>query len=269
MNYKNIGDVDVVYRDDMSIDDVSLGKCDYKYELVYVTSGEGKFIIEGGEIPFESDTFYIFQPLTYYAVDTAGSSEFKRFSISFTKSDIHQRLWDYLDSLFLSGNEESPYATIRYFCREDIERALLGVEYAEKLPEEQKQQYLSTVVSQILIILSSGETEFASLDSDTLAVKMMDYINYNVSKGNIVTLDNLSRYFFVSKFYLCRVFKKHNGISIHSYINQKRIMMAKQYIDAGMSAAAAADMVGYADYSAFYRAYVKVVGKSPKSHKGE
>ena len=84
-----------------------------------------------------------------------------------------------------------------------------------------------------------------------------------------MTLDNLARYFFVSKFYLCRVFKKHNGISIHSYINQKRIIIAKQYIDSGMSAAAAADMVGYADYSAFYRAYVKIVGRSPTAQKGE
>ena len=269
MKIEDLGSVDFSFRDDMAIDDVSLGKCDYKYELVYVTSGKGRWIIEGGEIPFEPDTFYIFKPLTYYAVDTAGSTEFKRFSISFTKNDIHQHLCQYLDSLFLSGNEESPYARINYFSKEDIEHVLEGVAYAEKLPEEQRRQYLSTIVSQILIILSSAESEFSSLDSESLSAKIMDYINYNIAKGNIVTLDNLARYFFVSKFYLCRVFKKHNGISIHSYINHKRIMIAKQYMDSGMSAAAAADMVGYADYSAFYRAYVKVVGKSPKSHKGE
>lgn len=269
MKAKDLGSVDFSFRDDMTIDDVSLGKCDYKYELVYVTSGKGKWIIEGGEIPFESDSFYIFKPLTYYAVDTTDSDEFRRYSISFAKADIHQRLWKYLDSLFIDGKDESPYAKINYFSKEDVERVLEGVVYAEKLPDEQKQQYLSTIVTQILIILSSAESEFASIDGDTLAVKIMDYINYNLSKGNIVSLDNIARYFFVSKFYLCRVFKKHNGISIHSYINHKRIMIAKQYIDSGMSASAAADMVGYADYSAFYRAYVKIVGKSPKAHKGE
>jgi AraC-like DNA-binding protein len=69
--------------------------------------------------------------------------------------------------------------------------------------------------------------------------------------------------FFVSKFYLCRVFKGYSGTSIHAYINKKRIMMAKEYIENGMSARAASEAVGYQDYSAFYRAYVKIVGKSP------
>jgi AraC-like DNA-binding protein len=269
MKTKDLSGVDFSFREDMAIDDLSFGKCDYKYELIYVTSGEGRWVIEGGEIPLESGSFYIFKPLTYYAVDTAGSEEFRRYSISFAKEDIHQQLWDYLDSLFVNGKEESPYARINCFAKEDIERVLEGVSYAEKLPEEQKQQYLSTIVTQLLIILSSAESEFASLDSDDLAVRMMDYINYNVAKGNIVTLDNLARYFFVSKFYLCRVFKKHNGISVHGYINQKRVMYAKQLIESGETASGAAYRVGFGDYSAFYRAYVKIVGRSPKAHKGE
>ena len=52
-------------------------------------------------------------------------------------------------------------------------------------------------------------------------------------------------------------------------MNHKRIMIARQYIKSGMSAKDASKMVGYTDYSAFYRAYVKVVGKSPTSHGGE
>ena len=37
-------------------------------------------------------------------------------------------------------------------------------------------------------------------------------------------------------------------------------------IEGGESASGAAYKVGFGDYSAFYRAYVKIVGKSPTYH---
>ena len=69
----------------------------------------------------------------------------------------------------------------------------------------------------------------------------------------------------MSKYYLCRAFKKYSGVSIHSYITHKRVVYAKQLIDSGETASGAAYKVGFGDYSAFYRAYVKVFGKSPAS----
>ena len=39
--------------------------------------------------------------------------------------------------------------------------------------------------------------------------------------------------------------------------------LAKQLIEQGETASGAAYKVGFGDYSAFYRAYVKVVGKAP------
>jgi AraC-like DNA-binding protein len=73
----------------------------------------------------------------------------------------------------------------------------------------------------------------------------------------------LAKRFFVSKYYLCRAFKRHNGISVHGYVNQKRVMYAKQLIEAGETASGAAYRVGFGDYSAFYRAYVKQLGVAP------
>jgi AraC-like DNA-binding protein len=43
-------------------------------------------------------------------------------------------------------------------------------------------------------------------------------------------------------------------------------MYARQLIESGTTAAGAAEKVGFGDYSAFYRAYVKIVGKSPTAN---
>ena len=42
-------------------------------------------------------------------------------------------------------------------------------------------------------------------------------------------------------------------------------MYAKKLIESGETAAAAAYKVGFGDYSAFYRAYVKILGVSPSA----
>ena len=42
-------------------------------------------------------------------------------------------------------------------------------------------------------------------------------------------------------------------------------MYAKQLIESGETASGAAYRVGFGDYSAFYRAYVKVLGVAPTS----
>ena len=96
-----------------------------------------------------------------------------------------------------------------------------------------------------------------------IGVRVIRYLNDNITAD--ISLDMLAKRFFVSKYHLCRAFKKHNGISVHGYVNQKRVLYAKQLIEAGETASRAAYQVGFGDYSAFYRAYVKVMGKAPTS----
>ena len=125
-------------------------------------------------------------------------------------------------------------------------------------PKDVKCHFIDVSVVESLI------DEYQKYALDDLAVK---YLNEHIDRD--VSLDKLAKKFYVSKYYLCRAFKKHNGISVHGYINQKRVMYAKQLIESGETASAAAYRVGFGDYSAFYRAYVKIVGRAPTSQQTE
>ena len=120
---------------------------------------------------------------------------------------------------------------------------------------------MQAVLSEIIILLSAAEGERITHLGEELGARVTAYLNDNIDKN--ISLDRLARRFFVSKYYLCRAFKSYSGISIHAYVNQKRILHAKQLIASGMTASHAAERVGFGDYSAFYRAYTKIVGKSP------
>ena len=120
---------------------------------------------------------------------------------------------------------------------------------------------MHALLSEILVLLSATEGDRISHTNEELGARVARYLNSNIEKS--LSLDRLARRFFVSKYHLCRAFKSYSGTSVHAYVNHKKIMYAKSLIESGLTASGAAERVGFGDYSAFYRAYVKIVGKSP------
>ena len=60
-----------------------------------------------------------------------------------------------------------------------------------------------------------------------------------------------------------RELREETGYTIHSYISEKRLLLAQQLLQRGYSLANAAEECGYQDYSTFSRAYKKRFGRSP------
>ena len=89
----------------------------------------------------------------------------------------------------------------------------------------------------------------------------VDYINLHLNED--LSLDLLSKECYISKQHLLRTFKDAMGFSVHQYIQKKRLLTARQYMQNGDSPKEAAFKCGFSDYSVFYRAYMKEYGVSP------
>lgn len=88
------------------------------------------------------------------------------------------------------------------------------------------------------------------------------YINNHLRED--LTLDTLAKQFFVSKFYLSRLFKECMGISLHQYIMNKRLLFAKRLLLAGMEPYMACGEAGFGDYSHFSRSFKRYFGVAPR-----
>lgn len=84
-------------------------------------------------------------------------------------------------------------------------------------------------------------------------IEIMEYINGHLSDR--LDVEFLADKFYISKYHMMRAFKKETGYSVHQYITEKRILLAKKLIDSGMTAGNACIECGFKDYSAFSRAY--------------
>ncbi len=96
--------------------------------------------------------------------------------------------------------------------------------------------------------------------------KIVDYIDSEISYSTL-SVAEIAQHFYLSKSALSRTFTKGMGITPYQYITKKRLHTAMQMLSDGYNPQNVSNAVGYANYSVFYRAFVKEFGHSPGSVK--
>ena len=239
--------------------------CHEEYEILYITEGNGKYVIEGVEYPVRPRTMLFVPPLAYHSLKLNLQAPYERYVLRFGTDDLTAETREFLSAFSTDTEGEGCF-----FTADALSPSVMSLferfEVADTLPERERAEFIRILVSEVIILLSVAKRESVPKDEGEFGTRVIKYLNEHIDKD--VSLDKLAKRFFVSKYYLCRAFKKHNGISVHGYINQKRVLYAKQLIESGETASGAAYRVGFGDYSAFYRAYVKIIGHSPTAHEG-
>lgn len=99
-------------------------------------------------------------------------------------------------------------------------------------------------------------------DLSPLISDVIGYINEHLSER--LVLDKLAELFFISKYNLCRQFKKETGFTIIQYINNCRISMACSLLRAESGVKDIGNRVGFANTSHFINVFRKETGVTPR-----
>ena len=234
--------------------------CHTKYEILYIVKGSGKCIVEGTEYPLSDGAVFLLRPFEYHYVCPDPESPYERYVFNFKESVLYGGVRELpMLSSKSQGIYFSPPSVGVNFCN-----AISNAEefFKKNDPKGAQSEAMTiTLVNQLLLLLAEKAPQEALSDDKTLINGIIDYLNENL--GEKISLDETAKTFFISKYYLCRLFKKHTGVSMLAYLNSKRIAKARHLIASGERATAVAYAVGFHDYSSFYRAYVKETGKPP------
>ena len=234
--------------------------CHDKYEITYILTASGRYIIEGSEHKVNRGNLLLISPVVYHKVDIDDTSPLEMYSIHFSKVALSDKVASMLDQI-TDGDNSRGIVYPHTLISDELVRAFERFSTAVRLGQNEADAYMQAILTEIIILLSASEGERINQAGEELGARVARYLNANIERN--ISLDRLARRFFVSKYHLCRAFKSYSGTSVHSYVNHKRIIHAKGLIESGLTASKAAERVGFGDYSAFYRAYLKVVGKSP------
>lgn len=236
--------------------------CHNGYELLFVLRGEGDYIVEGTLYPLRGGTLMLLRPWEYHYVRPQAGSPYERYVINFDASvpvDAAANL------AMLSTAKVKSHGI--YFSSPGLMRRLPPVlrllELLDELPAQdaRRETLVRTVVTQLLTLLSLEEMAEDEACTNGLVSGVIDRLNRGIAED--ITLDRLAQEFYISKFYLCRTFRQYTGMSLMTYLNTKRMALAQQLLLQGRPATETAELVGYHDYSSFYRAYRKHTGHAP------
>lgn len=119
----------------------------------------------------------------------------------------------------------------------------------------------------VLFIRSCIASDHVMLSRNRKNLVMDDifrYIREHLTED--LSLETFEEHFYVSRYHLCREFKKLTGQTIHSYIVKSRLDLCKKYIEAGKPIKEVYSLGGFGGYNHFFRAFKKEYGLTPKEY---
>ena len=124
----------------------------------------------------------------------------------------------------------------------------------------------NTLLLQLLVLVNRLVPEAAHAvrrprAHDDKIEQTLSFINENLDRE--LTVDQLAARIYLSRYHFMRLFKEQTGSTVHAYIRRKRLLRAAKLIRSGVPVSRVAADTGYADYSAFYRAFRDCFGASP------
>ncbi len=245
--------------------------CHAQYELYYFISGEGEYYIEGSRIMLEPHTLVLLRPAAFHFFHLTGNSPYERCALHFNGEGLPEDDWQLFTDLTSQKSIQADHLTVIPLGDwPDMQQLFSKMNQIYQLPTDELRMISRSILLEMLARLVSY---FRRWQQDplppqpvkrTLTSEVTDYLNAHLPES--VSLDELAAKFFVSKYHLCRTFKRSTGATVLEYLTQKRVLLARSLLEQGLLPKHAAIQCGFTDYSSFYRAFKKYVGLSPRQY---
>lgn len=234
------------------------------HKVVIFISGKAAYHIEGKAYQLKPWDILLVNRHAIYRPEIDSSVPYERF-ILWIQNDIP---WQELLKCFQKANDRS-YNLVRLnsALQEKMKDILFELENSAKSDEYGREILTQSLFLQFMVYLNRIflEKQYIfdkkSYTFDSQIASILQYINHNLKED--LSVETLSARYYVSKYHLMRKFKQETGYTLHNYIVNKRLLMARTLISNGMPVTKAAQESGFAEYSTFSRAYRKQFKTNP------
>lgn len=239
------------------------------YEIYLFLSGDANYYIEENCYHMKRGCLFNMRPNELHRVECLNSQPYERITINIRTKLLEQFSTEQTDltRCFTQrpfGRDNNVYLN-DYQINEFVLLAsnLAKVEDSEEYGHDILARYY---LFQILIIINNlfmkrPHEDLVNIMPPVVSNTML-YVNEHLTEP--ITMNNIANHVHHNPSYISRCVKKVTGVSLQQYIINKRIFLAKKYLQEGLSLNDACRLSGFSDYSNFARTFKKQVGCSPK-----
>ena len=243
------------------------------HKLILILDGNVKYYIEGLEYDLMPFDFVLVNRFLIHRPELTAQDNAKGYDrIILYLSDDFLKEYGLLDS-FDKAKELKSYV-VRFPA--NVSAQIFNMfETVEEDEKKQDDEYAGRLTTRLDLMKALIAFNKACISEDfgfkpearynRKIIEIIEYIGDNLNKD--LSIDLLADRFYMSKYHMMRTFKNETGYSIHQYITEKRILLARSYIMGGMPATSACIECGFRDYSSFSRAFKNQLGIMPSEVK--
>lgn len=243
------------------------------YEVYYSISGGKQFLIDNRTYHIQpGDLFFINQYESHYLAKI-DQTEHERIILSVYPEFLRSLSTDKTSLEHCFTYREPGFSHRVSLNKSSQQRFLYYIHKLTSLPGYAEDILERLAFTELMVFLNKeflasqqkeGFWETPGFQYDKQVNALMEYINANINTP--ITLQQLSDTFFLSKSFICRIFKQSTGTTVNKYLTGRRISIAKALLSEGVSVNDVCERCGFMDYSTFLKAFTKTVGVSPKKY---
>ena len=245
------------------------------FQIYYVKKGTLVHNLGDEQANMQRGDMFIVPPATVHYVFAEEGAEF--WSLSFMPrflcdSPQTPRLAeDFLRSL-LRGGEIKVRATVSIPSEEMLYTDNLIAEIHKEFEDKPLGYYDSIRAMTVLLVLCLARRYYAQIEpgkhfneNKDVVRHCIEYIERNYFES--IKIAEISKHFAMSTSSFCKLFLSETGYTFNHYLNRLRIEKACEYIAKDYKLTVIYGLVGYNDFSTFFRNFKKNTGMSPNEYK--
>jgi len=246
-----------------------------EYEIYYMFNGERYYFIENKTYRIRKGSLVLINSMHIHKTSKLGKDFHDRFLIEINPEPFSTFFQN------ISGMSLADFFA-RYSCvleldeqtQEWVERRFNDImEEAEKKLDNYHLMIMMKITEILLLVRRFHSDRLIPPNlsmSDKAKHQMINEIAAYITQDEIrvKSLDDISRRFFISKSYLCRIFKEVTGFTIQDYVNIHCVKKAQQLLEqSNLSIAEISHKLGYSSLTYFTRVFKKYTETTPLKYR--
>jgi len=246
------------------------------YEILYVLEGEYSSMIEDRTYYMKKGDFLlidlnVMHKYHYVEKKHDGSRRIILWVTSKMLAELSGKDMD-LSACFRSGGSCAYHFPIYY--EEMLQGYLIRLAMTEMAEFKQPgtkavldRGYLTLFFAYLNALCVRKEYLFAQEEwvSHPLVEQVSSYIDEHISEK--ISLDHLAGRVHMSKYHFLRIFKELTGMTVHSFVVNKRLIKACEALRGGASVTESWQCAGFCDYTSYLRNFREIFGISPGKYR--
>lgn len=231
------------------------------YLFMIVLSGKGIFTYNEETIYLKPNDIVFIDCKKKYSHRSSSTDPWELIWVHFNGPSIanyYKLFFGKMDSIVFNSHSSSDFENTLF--------QLIDLASSENATSELlSSNLLNTLITQALTLEKLDIKINRNINSEKIN-QIKQYIDKNFKKK--LSLDNIAKKFYISKYYMSREFKKNYGITINNYVVNKRTTLAKELLRfTDKSIGEIGQLCGIIDNSYFNKVFQKNENMSPSEYR--